>query len=107
MTTKTAKQTENPLKDTDPTIIEELLSRDPLFLTEEDVDKNTSILVVALRAERTAWEREKAKAKITGKKLSGQTTKKAQKAEVLKKIRENPAQLSLSAILGKPEGSKK
>lgn len=79
----------NPLSTTDPTSIEELLDRDPLELTEEDFDETVKLLVVAFRKEREVWEEEKIKSRVTGKRVSGGTTKKRQKEEVIKKIRES------------------
>ena len=89
----------NPLKDVDPTSIDELLSRDPLSLTEEDVKHNVRQMVIMLRAERTAWEQEKTTKKASGKRMSGATTKKMQKEAALEAIRKAPAKMDLSAIM--------
>ena len=91
----------NPLTTADPNLIEELFSRDPLSLTEEELDENVRLLVIAFRSERETWEREKATAKLTGKKLSGQSTKKLQKEEALKRIKEMDTKISLADIMGK------
>lgn len=95
----------NPLDSVDPLEIEELFSRDPLSLTEEDISEITQQLVRAFRAERLAWEDEKAKAKITGKRTSGVRTKKLQKKAALEAIKSGSAKLDLSAIV--PGGTKK
>ena len=87
-----------PLSSTNPQSIEELLSRDPLELTEEEVTANTKQLIVMLRTEREVWEREQSKAKLTGKRTSGQTTKKLQKQAALDKIRNSSAAIDISDI---------
>lgn len=89
----------NPLKDVDPTSIDELLSRDPLSLTEDDVRQNVRQLVLMLRAERAAWETEKVSKKASGKRMAGGTTKKLQKQAALEAIRKAPAKLDLSAMM--------
>ena len=89
----------NPLKDADPASIDELLSRDPLSLTEDDVKRNVRQMVLMLRAERAAWEKEKTAKKASGKRMSGATTKKMQKEAALEAIRKAPAKMDLSAIM--------
>lgn len=84
-----------------PQSIEELLDRDPLALTEEELAETKRILVTALREERKIWELEKQKSKITGVRVSGNTTKKLQKAAVLEKIKNAPVSINLSALMGK------
>ena len=91
----------NPLKDVDPTSIDELLSRDPLKLTAEDVQQNVRQMVIMLRAERAAWETQKTTNKASGKRMSGATTKKAQKAAALEAIKKAPAKIDLSAMMMK------
>ena len=83
----------------DPMSIEELFSRDPLDLTQEDVEEITVRLVRALRAEREAWEQEKAKAKATGRKVSGNTTKKVQKKAALEAIKKESAKIDLGSLI--------
>ena len=89
----------NPLKDADPASIDELLSRDPLSLTENDVKRNVRQMVLMLRAERAAWEKEKTTKKASGKRMSGATTKKKQKEAALEAIRKAPAKMDLSSIM--------
>lgn len=91
--------TSNPLTEADPHEIEELFSRDPLSLTEEEISEITAQMVRMLRAEREAWEREKEKAKLTGKKMSGTRTKKLQKKAALEAIKKRGAKIDLGAIM--------
>lgn len=79
--------------------IEELLSRDPLDLTQEEIEENARLMVKLLREERKVWETEKSKAKLTGKNYSGTATKKLQKEAVLKKIRETSVKVNVGDIL--------
>jgi len=99
----------NPLTTTNPQSIEEYLSRDPLSLSEQDVAQTTELLVKALRAERIIWAEEANKAKLTGKRISGGTTKKLQKAAALEAIKTGKAKIDLGAIMmpsAKPGGRK-
>lgn len=89
----------NPLETVDPQSIDDLLRKDPLKLTQEDLVQNTRQMVIMLRAERLAWESEVSKAKITGKRRAGATTKKLQKAAALEAIKNAPAKLDLSAMM--------
>lgn len=94
-------QNQNPLAAVDPNSLEELFSRDPLSLTALEIETTTASLVRALRAERLVWENEVKKAKLTGKRVSGGTTKKLQKAAALKAIASSSAKLDLGAIMPK------
>lgn len=65
----------------DPTTdvtIDELLARDPLKLTEADLDQNVKILVKLVRAEREVWKAAKAKATANKTRLNAAAIKKEQ-----------------------------
>ena len=88
--------TSTPLSATNPETIEELLDRDPLSLTEEEIDKNVEFLVKALRAEREVWA---ADVKANGGKTSGSRVKKTQKEAVKDKLAAmGTAKIDLSKI---------
>lgn len=89
----------NPLESVDPQSIDDLLRKDPLKLTQEDLIQNTRQMVIMLRAERMAWEKDCQGAKISGKRRSGATTKKLQKQAALDAIKNSPAKLDLSAMM--------
>ncbi len=90
---------ENPLASVDSESLDELFVRDPLSLTEPDIDRITLQLIKGFRIEREVWETEKAKAKLSGKKVSGASTKKKQKQAVLESIKSGPAKIDLGAIM--------
>lgn len=87
------------LNSTDPYSIEELLDRDPLEITQEEVDANTDLMIAGFKTERDIWITEKAKAKLTGTKVSGNTVKKKQKAAVLEQIKKSSVKLDLSKMM--------
>lgn len=89
------------LNSTDPYSIEELLDRDPLEITEEEVEENTKLLVAGFQTERDIWITEKSKAKLTGKKVSGNTVKKKQKEAVLEQIKNSSVKIDLSKMMQK------
>jgi len=60
------------------TPIEELLSRDPITLTEADIQAQTRKMVALCRAEIDAYNKDKALTAAQGKKRSGTRTKKKQ-----------------------------
>ena len=75
--------TSTPLSETNPESIEELLDRDPLSLTEEEIDRNIEFLIKGLRAEREVWASD---VKANGGKTSGSRVKKTQKEAVKDKL---------------------
>ena len=89
----------NPLTEANPDALDELFNRDPLELTPENVNEITRNLVRIFRAQREAWVAEENKAKLTGKRVSGSATKKKQREQALKAIKEGPAKVDLSDIL--------
>lgn len=95
------------LDQTDPYSIEELLARDPLDLTEEDIDTNTKLLVSALRSERREWDEAQLKAKVTGKRVAGNTVKKAQKKAaketIIEEIKNSSVKIDLTKIIPKAQ----
>lgn len=58
--------------------IEELLSRDPLSLSEEDLEKTTRLLIQMNREQIRVWNEEKERAEKEGRSISGQAVKKKQ-----------------------------
>jgi hypothetical protein len=58
--------------------IEELFSRDPLSLSEEDLLETTRLLVAMNRENVRIWNEEREKAARAGKSLSGVATRKKQ-----------------------------
>jgi len=92
----------NPIAEVSPVSLDELMDRDPLELTEGDIAEITKHLVKTFRAHRLVWEKEKDKAKITGKRVSGAVVKKKQKKEeTIKNIKEKGAKIDLSSLLKK------
>lgn len=61
-----------------PVSIEELLSRDPMTLSEATLQENVELLVKLCRQETAIWREEMEKAAASGKRLSGARTKKKQ-----------------------------
>lgn len=90
-----------PLSSVNPASMEELLDRDPLSLTEDEVSETAKLLVIHFREQRKVWEEEKRKAKVTGKRVSGQTVKKKQKQAALDKIKSGSVGLDLSTLIKK------
>ena len=64
----------------DAVTIDELLSRNPLKLTEEDVNENVRLMVELSREERRIWEEEQTRAKTEATKPSGSRTKAKQRS---------------------------
>lgn len=92
---------DNPLKSVDPNEIDNLINKDPLELTEEETDANVQALILMLRKEREVWQQEKAAEKITGKRVSGNRTKKLQQEEARKALLESgSAKIDIGDILG-------
>lgn len=58
---------------------DELMSRDPFLLSEEDITKISSQLVQMARSQIEIWNNAAAAAKSTGSRISGTAVKKAQK----------------------------
>ena len=73
---------ESPLTEVDPESLNELIARDPLELTSQ----NIKTIVTQLRAQRILWEREEASSKKTGKRANA---KKALSPTETKKLLEN------------------
>ena len=77
MTNLTSNSSEepNPLTEAKPTSIDELFSRDPLSLTDDDV----ALIVDQLRAHRRLWAAEEKSSKKSGKRTNSVGIAKAAK----------------------------
>lgn len=73
MTQQDLTTSTSPLTEAEPDSLDELMARDPMQLTEQ----NINVVVTALRKQRISWESEEASAKSKGKRPSAKAAREA------------------------------